>query len=246
MRLRVRLRGMRLRVRGRRKIVFSIQYSVFSVQCSVFGAQQATMSILDDISKIVNRKPSIESPRAGLYHYTREGENEKARIHLRLDADGHGALIVNANCVMHLNPTAAFMAWLILEGKTEGERVRALTARYSVSKRQAEADLAAFDFQLEELIRPDGACPIHELDLETVMPFSARPSAPYRMDLALTYRCNNDCAHCYNLEHPSHPHKATHTGTIAGGGGSWMSRRGKAPSRTSFAPALTRSYPPVR
>ncbi len=30
------------------------------------------------------------------------------------------------------------------------------------------------------------------------MPFSARPSAPYRMDLALTYRCNNDCAHCYN------------------------------------------------
>jgi radical SAM protein with 4Fe4S-binding SPASM domain len=30
------------------------------------------------------------------------------------------------------------------------------------------------------------------------MPFSARPSAPYRMDLAVTYRCNNDCAHCYN------------------------------------------------
>ncbi len=30
------------------------------------------------------------------------------------------------------------------------------------------------------------------------MPFSARPSAPYRMDLALTYRCNNDCPHCYN------------------------------------------------
>jgi len=161
------------------------------------------MSILNDISKIVNRKPSIKSPRAGLYHYTREVENEKARIHLRLDADGHGTLIVNANRIMHLNPTAAFMAWLILEGKTEGERVRALTARYSVGKRQAEADLAAFDFQLEELVRPDGACPIHELDLETVMPFSARPSAPYRMDLALTYRCNNDCAHCYNLEHPS-------------------------------------------
>ncbi|MFZ5822625.1 MAG: PqqD family peptide modification chaperone [Chloroflexota bacterium] len=161
------------------------------------------MSILNDISKIVNRKPSIESPRAGLYHYTREGENEKARIHLRLDADGHGALIVNANRVMHLNPTAAFMAWLILEGKAEEERVRALTARYSVSKRQAEADLSSFLFQFEELLRPDGACPIHELDLETVMPFSARPSAPYRMDLALTYRCNNDCAHCYNLEHPT-------------------------------------------
>ena len=53
--------------------------------------------------------------------------------------------------------------------------------------------------QLEELVRPDGACPIHELELETIMPFSARPTAPYRLDLALTYRCNNDCAHCYNV-----------------------------------------------
>ncbi len=149
------------------------------------------------------RKSKIENPKPGLYHYCREATGEKSRLHLRLDADEHGALIVNANRVMHLNPTAAFMAWLILEGKTEEERVRALTARYSVGKKQAEADLAAFDFQLEELIRPDGACPIHDLELETVMPFSARPSAPYRMDLALTYRCNNDCAHCYNLEHPT-------------------------------------------
>jgi radical SAM protein with 4Fe4S-binding SPASM domain len=61
------------------------------------------------------------------------------------------------------------------------------------------ADLQTFNLQLENLIRPDGACPIHELDLETVAPFSARPRAPYRLDLALTYRCNNDCAHCYNV-----------------------------------------------
>ncbi len=52
--------------------------------------------------------------------------------------------------------------------------------------------------QIDELVRPDGACPLHDLDLEVIAPFSARPSAPYRMDLALTYRCNNDCAHCYN------------------------------------------------
>ncbi len=54
-------------------------------------------------------------------------------------------------------------------------------------------------------MRPDGACPIHELDLETTMPFSAPPSAPYRMDLALTYRCNNDCAHCYNARERNFP-----------------------------------------
>lgn len=154
------------------------------------------------LNSIFNRKSAIENPKSGLYHYRRDTTDENSRVHLRLDADGYGTLIVNANRIMHLNPTAAFMAWLVLEGKTKEERVRALTSRYSVSKRQAESDLSSFLFQFEELLRPDGACPIHELDLETVMPFSARPSAPYRMDLALTYRCNNDCAHCYNLEHP--------------------------------------------
>lgn len=34
---------------------------------------------------------------------------------------------------------------------------------------------------------------------ETVLPFSKTDlQAPYRMDLALTYRCNNACHHCYN------------------------------------------------
>ena len=144
-----------------------------------------------------------------LYHYVHENEMEKSRIHLRIDPDGTGTLIVNASSVMHLNPTAAFMAWLILEGKTEDERVQALRARYSVSKKQAREDLAEFNYQLEEMIRPDGACPVHELDLETKMPFSARPSAPYRMDLALTYRCNNDCAHCYNARERNFPELTT-------------------------------------
>jgi hypothetical protein len=51
-----------------------------------------------------------------------------------------------------------------------------------------------FSQQLTDLVRPDGACPVHDLELEVMLPFSARPSAPYRMDLALTYQCNDDCA----------------------------------------------------
>jgi radical SAM protein with 4Fe4S-binding SPASM domain len=141
----------------------------------------------------------------GLYHYVRENGQEKSRLHLRVDPDGHGTLIVNASSVMHLNPTAAAMAWLVLEAKSEQESVSSLTARYAVSKSQARSDLASFSAQLDELVRPDGACPIHELELEALMPFSARPSAPYRMDLALTYRCNNDCAHCYNARERSFP-----------------------------------------
>jgi radical SAM protein with 4Fe4S-binding SPASM domain len=80
-----------------------------------------------------------------------------------------------------------------------------LTQRFQVSRQQAEQDYANFTNQLSELIRPDGACPIHELDLDIQVPFSARPSAPYRMDLAITYRCNNDCAHCYNARSRNFP-----------------------------------------
>ncbi len=145
----------------------------------------------------------------GLYHYVRENAQEKSRIHLRIDPDGTGTLIVNASSVMHLNPSAALMAWLILEGRTKEEQVRALTSRYSVSRKHAGNDLSTFQFQLEEMIRPDGACPVHELDLETSMPFSARPTAPYRMDLAITYRCNNDCAHCYNARERNFPELTT-------------------------------------
>jgi len=157
-------------------------------------------------TNLFNPKSSIvNSPSSGLYHYTRETDFEKSRIHLRIDADGHGTLIVNANNVMHLNPTATYMAWLTLEGKTKDESIRALRSQYSVSREQADSDLASFLFQFDELIRPEGACPVHELELESLMPFSTRPSAPYRMDLAVTYRCNNDCAHCYNARERNFP-----------------------------------------
>ncbi len=151
----------------------------------------------------LNRKSKIVNPKSGLYHYRLEGADEKSRVHLRLDPDGHGTLIVNASRVLHLNPTAARMAYLLLEGRSRDEIARLFRKEYHVSSRQVLADLQTFDQQLQELLRPDGACPIHDLDLETVAPFSARPTAPYRLDLALTYRCNNDCAHCYNVQHPA-------------------------------------------
>jgi radical SAM protein with 4Fe4S-binding SPASM domain len=149
------------------------------------------------------RKSNIRSPQSGLYHYRRERDGEQSRIHLRLDPDGHGTLVVNASRVLHLNPTAALMAYLALEQVETGAAVRSIQKQYRVSRAQALSDLQSIQTQLDELVRPDGACPIHELGLETVAPFSARPTAPYRLDLALTYRCNNDCAHCYNVQRPA-------------------------------------------
>jgi radical SAM protein with 4Fe4S-binding SPASM domain len=157
----------------------------------------------------LRRKPAQKMPLPGLYHYRVEHPGEQSRVHLRLDADGYGTLIVNANRILHLNPTAARMAHLILEDTPDEEIVRGLRRDYRADAAQVNTDLADFRAQLEELIRPDGACPVHELGLETTMPFSARPSAPYRMDLAITYRCNNDCAHCYNARERNFPELET-------------------------------------
>ncbi len=81
------------------------------------------------------------SPHPGLYHYRFDSENEKSRVHLRIDADGHGTLIVNANRVMHLNPTAALMAYLVLEKVEEKNAVRAIQKKYRVNVSQARDDL---------------------------------------------------------------------------------------------------------
>jgi radical SAM protein with 4Fe4S-binding SPASM domain len=140
----------------------------------------------------------IAPPSPGLYHYQYQGEGENSRVHLRIEEDHRGILLVNASRVLHLNESAAFMAFLALQKVTADQAVKSLRNTYSISSSQARYDYAQFSDQLLELIRPDGACPIHDLELDITAPFSARPSAPYRMDLALTYRCNNDCAHCYN------------------------------------------------
>ncbi len=153
------------------------------------------------------RKPAQPAP--GLYHYLRQRPEEKVRVHLRLDPDGNGTLVINANQILHLNPTAALMAWLILEEKPQAEAVRLLRKRFRVSRQQALADLEATRQTLDGLLHPDDACLIHDFNLETRAPFSARPTAPYRMDIALTYRCNNDCAHCYNARARSFPELST-------------------------------------
>jgi len=167
------------------------------------------MALFDTLKNVFQPSSVIRSPSSGLYHYLREDQEEKSRIHLRINPDGHGTLIVNASSVMHLNPTAALMAYLILEEADENQAIKTIQKQYRVDARQARSDLSSFRVQLEELIRPDGACPVHELDLDSLMPFSARPTAPYRMDLAVTYRCNNDCAHCYNARERNFPELST-------------------------------------
>lgn len=133
-----------------------------------------------------------------MYHFIREDLHEKTRIHLRIEPDGSGILMVNADRMLQLNPTAVRMAYYYLNRYSPERIYQTLRSEFNLPAAQFYADFNVFSQQLEDIIRPDGPCPIHEMDLELLPPFSTRPSAPFRMDLALTYRCNNDCVHCYN------------------------------------------------
>jgi radical SAM protein with 4Fe4S-binding SPASM domain len=135
----------------------------------------------------------------GIHHFLKEDSNGKARIHLRIEPDGKGMLLINAAKVFHLNETGAFITFMLLDNFSEADIVKEIICRFKVPKKNAIRDYQGFRHQLEEIIHSSDLCPIHDLGIETLAPFSKKPSAPYRMDLALTYRCNNACHHCYNL-----------------------------------------------
>jgi radical SAM protein with 4Fe4S-binding SPASM domain len=147
--------------------------------------------------------PALPAP--GLYHFDRRTDGGRSRAHLRLDPDGHGTLVVDAARILHLNPTAAQMAYLALAGAGPDAAARALVREYRISRRAARADFARIADQVDALTRPGGPCPVCDLELDVRAPFSRTPTAPYRMDLAVTYRCQNDCAHCYNARPRSFP-----------------------------------------
>lgn len=143
--------------------------------------------------------PEVENNQDGwIEAFTFERDGGKVQAHLRIDKSGHGTLFINANYVYHLNPTASLIARGVLRQQTADQTKRDLSRRYRVSVKDLDDDYAVTAGQIESLLFDGNACPIHTLEVEHLAPFQVRPTAPYRMDLALTYRCNNDCPHCYN------------------------------------------------
>jgi len=162
------------------------------------------MDLLASVRRIINPVRNAR-PGAGLYSFIRSRNGGKTHMHLRLEQEGESLLMVNAARAYQLNPSAALMAYMNLNGVSEKEAVRSLSAWFNAPRAILLADYREMAAQLDILTQPDQHCAVCELDVETAMPFSSKPSAPYRMDLALTYRCQNECAHCYNARARSHP-----------------------------------------
>jgi len=165
------------------------------------------MTPLNRIFAARSRKP-IPKPEQGLYHFHWNHGRSNSRVHLRLDPDESGLLIVNANQVYHLNPSAAKMAFYMLHNFSQEEAAKALANSFDIPKNILLEDYCHYADSLRDLL-DEKVCPICDMDVETSLPFTANLSAPYRMDIALTYRCNNACAHCYNGRSRSFPELTT-------------------------------------
>ncbi len=140
-------------------------------------------------SWITERFTPVKPLPAGVYHF--ESPTDAAapfRLHLRLQKNGSGLLILNASTVLQLNATAAEYAYHLVQGTEPLEAAKAIAARYRIHNSQALADFGDFMERILTLAQTTDLDPVASLGFERVQPNSADLSAPLRLDCALTYR----------------------------------------------------------
>lgn len=126
-----------------------------------------------------------------------KGALEGHRFHLRKEAKG-GVLVIDSSRLLFLNETGYDYAVAALRNASDKEVLTLIEKKYRGTKpatvRGHYQELK--DKILSFVVQPD-VSPIETFGFGEVEAFSHEPSAPYRVDLALTYRCNNACSHCY-------------------------------------------------
>ncbi len=123
----------------------------------------------------------------GLYHKNfGEGKNSN-RVHLRMQKNGTGILILNASTVLQLNPSAAEYAFYFIKGEDPTYAAKLISSRYRISRNQALNDYSEFVEKINQLINTTDLDPVSNLGFEPVQLHSAELTAPLRLDCALTY-----------------------------------------------------------
>ncbi|HKZ55653.1 MAG TPA: radical SAM protein, partial [Anaerolineales bacterium] len=147
------------------------------------------------LSRVLRQASPPEPIAAGTYHYQAPAEAAiPYRLHLRVDEKGDGLLIVNASTILHLNATATAHAYEVVRGASAKEGATAIAQRYRVAKRQARADHEQLRQKLTAIATAPDVDPVLYYGLERAEPYTLPTSAPFRLDLALTYAMDPDGA----------------------------------------------------
>ena len=103
------------------------------------------------------------------------------KLHLRVESDGSGILILNASTVLHPQPNRRGIRLLPHQGLDKAaHRQYRPPQRYSIPRETAEQDLAEFMDKIDALVNSQDLDPVTYLDLDRVAPYSQnypRPTA---------------------------------------------------------------------
>ncbi len=126
------------------------------------------------------------------------------RLHLREEKDGTGLLVINASHVLYLDKIGTdfvkhYLRYSLkkpLVGSVRDNVVLRMMTKYKVGRKKAGQD---YDRLMDSIwgIIAGNTCPFTTFDVKVKVPEFGELKAPLRIDLALTYRCNNNCGHCY-------------------------------------------------
>jgi len=134
----------------------------------------------------------------GTYRYDGSGELAHHRFHLRVDSESKGVLLVDASKIVFLNGTAVDYVRCVLEGRSPDDAARYMRDRYKrLDRFTAMSHYERVRTQLKEYLKGDTSV-IQLMGTDNPSIGADDLPSPYRMDIALTYRCQNDCGHCYN------------------------------------------------
>ena len=101
----------------------------------------------------------------GVYHYISPQDDQRNyRLHLRIEPDGTGVLIINASTVLHLNQTAAEYAYYFVNNVAATEVSRVMSKRYHVSAAQARQDYQDTTDRILTLVEMPDLDPVTFLD----------------------------------------------------------------------------------
>jgi hypothetical protein len=134
----------------------------------------------------------VERLKAGIYQRIVQADPAPYRLHLRVDPDGSSVLIVNAATVLHLNETATLHAYHIIQGSSSDQAAEDISHRYRVNRNRAREDFEQLAARVETLATNPDVDPVFYLEAERTKPHEASLTAPYRLDLALTYETDPD------------------------------------------------------
>lgn len=133
------------------------------------------------------RRPTPPSPiDPGLYHALEEADGRFTRFHLRVERDGTGMLIANAQAAARLTSSGVVIAKGLLEGRAEDEILEQLQEHFQgADERVMRRDIADVDDLIAQVVRPGDTYPVFNLEDAAFSPHAAALIAPLQAAVPL-------------------------------------------------------------